>query len=143
MTTMEIFKEMKILEKQLRTLREEYEKKVKELLMGRYPYLYFYISPTGNISVWVRRNGKDGTGIAIPSTNIYTFDEDYFDKLNQKIKPASLEPEKYFVCTKCGEVKSISEYEASVMAADYCKNCAEKPSIKALIIESKKEGFYD
>ena len=135
---------MKPLEKQLLALMEEYQKKVKELLMGRYPYLYFYISPTGHISVWVKRNGKDGTGVPLPYTaNVFTFDETFFDELNQKVKPASLEPEKYFLCSNCGEVKSLKEYQASVMAADYCTDCATKPEIKSLINESMKEGFYD
>ena len=127
----------------LKNIRKDYEQKVKDLLMGRFPYLYFYISPTDNISVWVRRNGKDGTGIQTPQTHIYTFDEDFFDELNQKIKPAALEPDKYFLCTECGEVLPRSEYEAGVMAAEYCKKCAQKPAIKELIIESKKDGFYD
>ena len=120
---------MKLLEKELQSLREKYEKKVKEVLMGRYPYLYFYISPTGNISVWVRIDGKDGSGISTDSINLYTFDEDYFDELNQKVKKASLEPDKYFYCTNCGKVKPKIEYQDFVMAADYCKECAEKRSL--------------
>ena len=134
---------MKVIEKQLQALREEYEKKVKDLLMGRYPYLYFYISPTGNITVWVRINGKDGSGIPIAPTNVYTFDEDYFDELNQKIKPASLYPDKYFQCSECGKVKPKSEYGHCVMAADYCKDCVKKPEIHALVVESQRSGFYD
>lgn len=134
---------MKEFTKKLQGIREEYEDKAKALLMGRYPYLYFYVSPTGNISVWVRKNGKDGTGIPIKDMNIFTFDEDYFDELNQKIKPAALEPDKYFQCSHCGEVKPRSEYEDFVMAADYCKKCAKIPEIKALIQESKRSGFYD
>ena len=134
---------MKLLEKELQSLREKYEKKVKELLMGRYPYLYFYISPTGNISVWVRIDGKDGSGISTDSINLYTFDEVFFDELNQKVKKASLEPDKYFYCTNCGKVKPKSEYQDFVMAADYCKECAEKSDIKSLIQESKRKNFYD
>lgn len=134
---------MKVIAKLLNEIREKYESDIKRVLMDRYPHLYFYISPTGNISVWVRRNGKDGAAIPIPSTNIYTFDEDFFDELNQKIQPAALYPDKYFQCSECGEVLPIDRLEACVMAAVYCKKCAEKPAIKNLIIESKKSGFYD
>ena len=134
---------MKVVTKKIQELREKYEKDVKDLLMGKYPYLYFYISPTGNITVWVRRNGKDGAAIPIPSINLYTFDEEFFDELNQKIKPASLEPDKYFQCSECGEVKPISEYFDFVMASDYCLDCSRKNDVRKLIEESKKNGFYD
>ena len=134
---------MKVITEKLKEARKDYEQKVKDLLMGKYPYLYFYVSPTGNLSVWVRRNGKDGAAIQIKNSNLFVFDEDYFDELNQKVKPAAVERDKYFLCSECGEVKPISEYESSVMAAEYCKKCAEKPAIKDLIIESKRSGFYD
>ena len=39
--------------------------KVKENLNKEFPHLYFYVSPIGELSCWVRRNGRDGETVVL------------------------------------------------------------------------------
>ena len=121
---------------------------IKEILMDAYPNLYFYISPTGNLSCWVRtQEGRDGAGIEmqqkINAGSILVHQEEYLEKLNELVAPVHNEPDKYFFCTECGQVKPREEFEDSVFAGYYCKECAKKPEVAKLIAESHTRGFYD
>lgn len=121
---------------------------IKEILMDVYPNLYFYISPTGNLSCWVRtQEGRDGAGIEmqqkINAGSILVHQEEYLEKLNELVAPVHNEPDKFFYCTECGQVKPREEFEDSVFAGYYCKECAKKPEVAKLIAESHTRGFYD
>lgn len=121
---------------------------IKEMLMDVYPNLYFYISPTGNLSCWVRtQEGRDGAGIEmkqkINAGSILVHQEEYLEKLNELVEPVHTQPDKFFYCTECGQVKPREEFEESVFAGYYCKECAKKPAIAKLIKESHQRGFYD
>ena len=121
---------------------------VKEYLMKEFEHLYFYVSPTGKLSYWVRNSeGGDGTGIReeqkINVGQILFHQWRYLQELNKKVALAHTNPKEYFYCTHCGETKPRSEYEDFVMAADYCKECAKIPEVAKAITESHKRGFYD
>lgn len=121
---------------------------VKEYLMKEFEHLYFYISPTGILSCWVRTsNDRDGAGINLEHQinvgQILFHQWRYLQELNKKVELAHTKSREYFYCTECGEVKPMNEFADSVMAGIYCKECAKKPDIAALIEESHKEGFYD
>ena len=121
---------------------------IKEILMNVYPNLYFYISPTGNLSCWVRtQEDRDGAGIEmkqnIHAGSISMLQEKYLEELNELVAPVYNEPDKFFYCTECGQVKPKAEYAESVFAGYYCKECAKKPAVARLIEESHQRGFYD
>lgn len=122
--------------------------RVKEYLMKEFGHLYFYISPTGTLSYWVRNSkGGDGTVIIVKQEinvgQILPYQWEYLQKLNKTVEFAHTHPKGYFYCTNCGKVKPISEYEDYVMAAVYCKECAEIPEIAKEIAQSHERGFYD
>lgn len=120
--------------------------KIEDLLMSEFKNIHFYISPMGTISCWVNINGRDGTGITIKDINVGNFnlrDYNLLTEINKKIEAASKNWKEYFYCTGCGQVKPRTEHRDFVMAADYCKECAKKPEIAALIEESHQRGFYD
>lgn len=121
---------------------------VKEYLMKEFEHLYFYISPTGNLSYWVRTlDDKDGTGIKeeqkINVGQILFHQWRYLQELNKTVELAHTNPKEYFYCTNCGQTKPRSEYADFVMAASYCKECAKIPDVAEAIKESHKRGFYD
>ena len=121
---------------------------IKEILMNTYPNLYFYISPTGNVTCWVRTpDGRDGAGISmemkINAGQIYVHQERYLNELNDLVEPVHTQPDKFFYCTECGKVKPKSEFKENVFAGYYCIDCAKKPTVAALLEESHKAGFYD
>lgn len=122
--------------------------RIKEILMEHYKNLYFYISPKGKLTAWVRtQEGRDGAGIQMKYNinvgQILVHQERYLNELNKEIEPVHKQPDKYFYCTECGKVKPKEEFEDSVFAGCYCKECAKKPEIDALIKESHTAGFYD
>lgn len=128
-------------------ISEKIREKIKQELMTEYPYLYFYVGANGVIGAWVRTpDGRDGAGIMfnhpITVSNI-KFHSDYLRELNEKVKPACIDSCNYFYCSECGEVKPKEEFSDFVMAALYCKECAQKPVIATMIAESHKKGFYD
>lgn len=134
--------------KEINNIMTSAYEQIKEYLSKTYPNLYFYISPIGNITCWVRTTeGKDGTGIKLPYNinvgQILFHQWRYLQELNKKVALVRDNPKEFFYCTECGEVKPVSEYEDFVMAANYCKECAKKPDIANLIAESHKAGFYD
>ena len=139
------------METEYRKLQEEINtvfNKIKEFLMSKYENLYFYITPSGKLTVWVRnKEGKDGAGIntkfEMNVCEMFHLHWEYLESLNKEIESVHKEPDKYFYCTECGKVKEIKEFADSVLAGYYCKECAEKPAVAALIAESKKAGFYD
>jgi len=121
---------------------------IKEILMNTYPNLYFYIAPSGKLTSWVRTpNGRDGAGVKmkheINAGCILTHQEKYLEELNDYVEPVHTHPDMFFYCTECGQVKSREEFEESVFAGCYCKDCAKKPAVAALIAESHTRGFYD
>lgn len=132
----------------IRNKIEKANQYAKQLLMDTFPYLYFYVSPTHAVHCWVRtKGGQDGAGIqlkySINASFIPPFHLEYLKQLNAKVKSVYLEPEKYFYCTECGEVKPMEEFSENVFAGYYCKECAKKPEIAKIIEESHKRGFYD
>jgi len=143
--------DIKNAENDLKPIQNQIEnlyKAVKEILLNRFPNLYFYISPEGYITCWVRTfNGRDGAGIhlkyKINVNQILSHHWKYLDELNDLVEPVHQHPRDYFYCTHCGKVKSIEEYADFVMAADFCKECAKIPEVAKLIEESHKKGFYD
>lgn len=135
---------MKPIEQQL----ELVYKAAKELLMGAFPNLYFFVSPTGKLTSWVRtKDGRDGAGIQmkyeIHVGSILCHHWRYLEELNEYVTPVHNEPDKYFYCTECGRVQKIEQFEHSVFAGYYCKECAKKPEVAKLIAESHTRGFYD
>ena len=127
---------------------DELHKEIKDILMEKYNNLYFFITPTGNLTAWVRTpEGKDGAGIEMKHIinvgSILPHHEKYLDELNEYVAPVHNEPDKYFYCTECGQVKPKEEFADSVFAGYYCKDCANKPQIAKLIKESHTQGFYD
>ena len=135
---------MKPIEQQL----ELVYKSAKELLMGAFPNLYFFISPTGKLTSWVRtKDGRDGAGIQmkyeIHVGSILCHHWRYLEELDKYVAPVHNEPDKYFYCTECGQVKPKTEFAESVFAGHYCKECAKKPEVAKLIAESHQRGFYD
>ena len=135
---------MKPIEQQL----ESIYKVAKELLMGAFPNLYFYISPTGKLTSWVRTtDGREGAGIQmkydIHVGSIMCHHWRCLEELNELVAPVRNEPDKYFYCTECGKVKSREEFGENVFAGYYCKECAKKPEVARLIAESHTRGFYD
>lgn len=135
---------MRPIEEQL----NEIYKAAKELLMGAFPNLYFYISPTGKLTSWVRTpDGRDGAGIQmkyeIHIGSILVHHWRYLEELNKQVEQVHTQPDKFFYCTECGQVKPREEFEHNVFAGYYCKDCAKKPEVAKLIEESKQRGFYD
>lgn len=135
---------MKPIEQQL----ELVYKSAKELLMGAFPNLYFFVSPTGKLTSWVRtKDGRDGAGIQMKYEiyvgSILCHQWRYLEELNEYVAPVHNEPDKYFFCTECGQVKPREEFEDSVFAGYYCKECAKKPEVAKLIVKSHQRGFYD
>lgn len=120
-------------------------KSAKELLMGAFPNLYFYISPTGKLTSWVRTSdGRDGAGIQMKyEIHVGSIIWRYLEELNEYVAPVHNEPDKYFYCTECGKVKTKEEFADSVFAGYYCKECAKIPEVAKAITESHKRGFYD
>lgn len=134
--------------KTISKIMDDAYKKIKEILMGQFPNLYFYISPIGNLSCWVKTSeGRDGAGInmnqKINVGQILYHHWKYLTELNNEVEIVRINPKEYFYCTECGKVKPKSEFEDSVFAGWYCKECAKKPDIKSLIDESHQKGFYD
>lgn len=139
---------MKDLDKTISKIMDKSYSKIEELLMNQYPNLYFYISPTGHITCWVRTaSGRDGAGInmkyEINVGQILYHHWEYLNKLNEEVEKVHTNPEAYFYCTECGRVLPEEEFEDSVFAGVYCKECAKKPEVAALIAESHTKGFYD
>lgn len=127
---------------------ESLYKAIKEILLDRFPHLYFYISPEGYISCWVRTlRGDDGAGIhlkyKINVGQMLWYHWEYLDELNDSVEQAHLHPSEYFYCTECGRVLPKEEFEENVFAGYYCKECAKKPGIAKLIAKSHERGFYD
>lgn len=124
----------------------EFQSDVAKLLDLQFPNLHFYISPRNEVSVWLK-DKRFGCGAAVvledKNKHLDMFDEDYFDFLNKQVALAVTQPDKYFYCTECGRVLNIEQFEHSVFAGYYCKECAEKPEIAKLIAQSKERGFYD
>ena len=123
-------------------------KQAKIFLSKAFPNLFFYISPTGDISCWVKTfNGDSGSGICLPHKinigQILSHEWECLTVLNIKAELAHLKPNEYFWCTECSQSLPMEEYGYFVMAAEYCKECAKKPEIAALITESHRKGFYD
>lgn len=122
--------------------------KVNEYLSNEFQHLKFYISPTGELSCWVKA-GANSCGAAIVMEHTINVGQilfhhwRYLQELNKRVEPAHTQPSEYFYCSECGEVKPNSEYADFVMAANFCKVCAKKKPIANLIKESKKRGFYD
>lgn len=128
-------------------MTKAYEK-VKKYLMQEFPHLYFYISPTGYLSCWVRRfNDCDGAAIQLKhQINVgllLPYQIKYLQELNKKVECVHTQPQEYFYCINCGKVKTMNEYADYVMAATYCKECAKEPEIAKLIAESKEQGYYE
>lgn len=139
---------MEEIDKNITTIMSMAHKSIKELLMHQFPNLYFYISPTGNISCWIKTSeGRDGIGISMAHKinvgQILYHHWKYLAELNDEVEIVRMNPKEYFYCTECGKVKPKSEFEDSVFAGWYCRECAKKPEIKALIEESHQKGFYD
>ena len=136
------------MQKTIETIMQKAHTEVKDYLMKVFPNLYFFISPTGNLSCWIRTQaGGDGTGIILKHSinvgEIMFHQWRELQELNKLVEPVRTSPKDFFYCTECGQVKPRSEYEDFVMAADYCKECAKNPQIAKLIEESHKAGFYD
>lgn len=118
-----------------------------------YPNLTFYISPDREVSVWNTRKYESlGEQLESGSEGItlnkkYTPEDlpnKYFDDLNSELQKIADEPDKYFWCTTCSQVKPKTELEENVFAGYYCKQCAsENKWIRDLIAESHTRGFYD
>ena len=129
-------------------IMKEAHSRVKTCLMEAFPNLYFYISPTGNLNCWVRsQSGGDKEGVSLePSINagaILSHEWKKLEEINKEAEKAHTNPIDYFFCTECGKTHPKGKLKAIVMAGYYCEDCCMKDSIKALIKESKKEGFYD
>lgn len=127
---------------------EKAYKSVKEILSSQFSNLYFYISPMGDLSCWVRLNEKEeGIGVQMPIKinigQILYHQWHYLKELNEQVEVVRMKPDEYFYCTECGKVKKRSEFADSVFAGYYCKECAKKPEIEALITQSHKRGFYE
>ena len=139
---------MKDVDKTISKIMDDAFKKVKKILMEQFSNLYFSISPTGYLSCWVKTlSGEDGAGINLNQKinvgQILYQHWKYLTELNDEIEIVRINPEKYFFCTECGKVKPKSEFKDSVFAGWYCRECAKKPEIAALIEESNRKGFYD
>lgn len=136
------------LNKDITKITDTAYKRIKELLMGAFPNLYFYISPTGALTCWIKDSrGLDGIGVEfkhpINVGAILYHNWEYLENLNNQVQPIIDNPQKYFWCTECSQVKLIEDLVERVFAGCYCTECAKKPEIKSLIEESHKRGFYD
>lgn len=131
-----------MIERNLRYWFEQFERTILQELSSEYENLNFYLNKDNELSVWI----KDvGTGVEIPKRyrNINMFNSEFYTDLNDRVAIVRHQPDKYFFCTECSQVKPKDELEANVFAGYYCKDCATKPEITSLIKESKKRGFYD
>jgi len=136
---------------EMKTIQDELEKiygKAKEILTEHFSNLVFHIAPEGRLTCWVRTpDGRDGAGIQLKYTinvgQILIHQWRYLEELNELVAPAHNEPDKFFYCTECGQVKPKEEFEAGVFAGYYCKECAKKPEVVKLIAQSHERGFYD
>lgn len=135
------------MQKSITKLMEDAYTGVKRILSEGFPNLHFYVSPTGELSIWVKEGGGCGAAISmkyqINVGNILFHHWRYLQELNKLVEPVTENPREFFYCSECGEVKPIEQYADYVMAANFCKDCAKHPAIAKLIKESKKAGFYD
>ena len=117
------------------------------VLTKLFPHLSFYVSPEGFISCWVKVNGSGSMGInlkyKINVGNLLTHQVEYLAELDNKVAVVSEHPTEFFYCTECGQVLPKSEFEENVFAGYYCKKCSQIPSVRNMINESHKAGFYD
>lgn len=124
-------------------LKNYHHKKEQELLLREtYPNLHISIHDN-KLSIWVSVNGRDGSAISTKELCCDYLDDSYLSELNQKAQLASQKPEDYFWCTECSQSLPRKDYADFVMAAEYCKKCADKPEVAASIKESHRAGFYD
>lgn len=134
--------------RKINKLLENAYAEIKLMLIQTYSHLWFFISPDGTLSCWVKsQEGRDGAGIELKHKinvgYILPHIERYLDELNSYVAPAHLEPTTYFYCTNCGKVKTWEDFAESVFAGYYCKDCAKEPEIAKLIKKSHERGFYD
>ena len=137
------------LSEHIREIIEDARVKLARIFKEEFPNLFFYVSPyNGDIACWVSTlSGRDGAAVKLDEKiNIHRLHKQsytYLEDLNRRVESAVFESDKYFYCTNCGKVLPREKYGDYVMAAQYCEECAKKPSIAFLIDESHKPGFYD
>ncbi len=124
------------------TIDEEYldkchkRKEEDNRLMKLYPNLYFFHGHCWTVKVV---DGKRYDQI-----NVKTDENTDYKLLNTMVEKAVKYPNDYFWCTNCSQTFPMSQFEASVMAGFYCKECARTDyDIGWLIERSKDPGFYN
>lgn len=122
--------------------------RIKFLLSEQYPNILFHISPTGEISCWVKgEQNTSGAAIVLKRKmnacylGFGEFEE--LERINSVVELAATKPKDFFYCTECGATYPRSQYGDFVMASEYCKTCAKKRDIAAMIALSHTVGFYD
>lgn len=129
----------------IKLLRPVYDN-IKNQMQEWLPNLKIQIAPEGSLSLWV----KDNRGEAIIPPQNYNVGQLLVHQVkfllwaNQEAGKIIAEPDKYFWCTKCGKVHPIENFQGSVFAGHYCKDCYNNnKDIQEAIRQSNEPGFYD
>lgn len=135
-------------------ISDKEQQAIKYTLEWMYPNLTFYINLNdGEVSTWIRQTYVIGgeelvqgrEGIEPDKPYKYTdLPNKYFDELNKKVQKIIDNPDKYFYCTNCNQIKPKTELKDNVFSGYYCTDCYEKDvGVRNLVNESHTKGFYD
>lgn len=119
---------------------------IERVLEDACPNLKFYVDRYGGIHYWLKVEGEPREGFKMnKDCTIHNISQyaSVLLGLSKKFDKIAAEPDKWFCCTECMRVLPREEFADSVFAGWYCKECAEKPEIEALLKESHRPGFYD
>jgi hypothetical protein len=110
------------------------------------PNLKIQISHGGNLSLWVK--GRRGEAIMLPQEynvgQLLVHQVKFLLWVNAQAGKIIAEPDKFFWCTNCGKVHPIENFQDSVFAGHYCKDCYNNnKDIQDVVKQSKQNGFYD
>lgn len=121
-------------------------KDIKNKMSEWLPNLVIHISREGELSLWIK--DKRGEAITLPQTynvgQLAVHQVKFLLWANVQAGKIIAEPDKYFWCTKCGKIHPIEDYQDSVFAGYYCKDCYNNnKDIQEIVRQSKQTGFYD
>lgn len=143
MTKREDYEIARSFSKRLDEVYEDIKKDIETWL----PNLTIYISPAGELTVWVKGRGE-GVELPFPAGvnvgNMMVHHTKYLVWLNKEVEKIINEPDKYFWCTECGKVQPKENLHSNVFAGYYCNDCYNnKEDVRKLVARSNERGFYD
>ena len=118
---------------------------IREDMMEWLPNLDIYISPKGELSLWVRSlNQAIKTPQEYNVGGLHSHQIKFLLWVNDKVKAIVNEPDKYFWCTECGTVQPMDNFKANVFSGYYCNDCYNNnKDVKDIVNVSDTPGFYD